>query len=332
MQRDLSSLRKRAVCAALVCAGLSLTCPQAWSLDANVARPIDVAIHGDCITVLAHDAPVRIILEELAHQLNLVVEAHAPLDEYISLEIRGEPPPTVMRRLLRDYSFTLQYFPVTDAGVAAQRPGRLWIHPQNEQNSGEVAIIARFGVTQTDDTNSAIGRIASAKPAVRLDSVAVLTAFGGDEAFVTLSAAMNDPDPAVREEAVVGIGSNHSATSLHLLQQALADTNPHVRRAAIDALSDTGSENAALLLGPLLQDAETSLRTDAVHALGEIGGPAAGTLLQQALSDEHSSVREAAADYLAELSHPRAEPVNRLATKAGEKSISVVQRQIAADR
>ena len=286
---------------ALVCAGLSLTCPQAWSLHADFTRSIDVAIHGDYVTVLAHDAPVRNILEELAHHLNLVVEAHAPLDEYISLEIRGEPPPTVIRRLLRDYSFTLQYFPVTDAGVAAQRPGKLWIHPQNEQDSGEAKIITWFGATQTDDTKSAIDRIASVKPAVRLDSIAVLTAFGNDDAFTTLTAAMNDPDSTVREEAVVGIGGNHSATSLHLLQQALADTNAHVRRAAIDALSDTGSDNAALLLSPLLQDAETSLRTDAVHALGEIGGPTAATLLEQALGDEQSSVRDAAADYLAEL-------------------------------
>ena len=177
---------------ALVCAGLSLTCPQAWSLHADFTRSIDVAIHGDYVTVLAHDAPVRNILEELARHLNLVVEAHAPLDEYISLEIRGEPPPTVIRRLLRDYSFTLQYFPVTDAGVAAQRPGRLWIHPQNEQNSGEVKIITWFGATQTDDTKSAIDRIASVKPAVRLDSIAVLTAFGDDDAFTTLTAAMND--------------------------------------------------------------------------------------------------------------------------------------------
>ena len=332
MQRDLSSLGKRAARAALVCAGLTLTCPQAWSLDADLARPIDVAIHGDCVTVLAHDAPVRNILEELAHHLNLVVEAHAPLDEHISIEIRGEPPPSVMRRLLRDYSFTLQYFPVTDAGIAAPRPGRLWIYPQNEQISDEVKIIARFGVTETDNMNSAIERIASANPADRLESAAILTAFGGDDAFVALTAAMNDPDPAVREEAVVGIGSDYSTTSLHLLQQALADTNPHVRRAAIDALSDTGSDNAALLLGPLLRDAETSLRTDAVHALGEIGGPTAGTLLQQALSDEHGSVREAAADYLAELSHPWAAPVNQLVTKADTKSIAVVQRQIGADR
>lgn len=259
-------------------------------------RSVTVGGTRDALTVIAEEASVRDVLRYVAHHQRLTVEAHVALDDIVQVEILEQPLADVIRRLLRDYNFTL----VLDARGGDAASGRLWVHPRSEAASRRLAQAEVFGASGIDDRDAALARLAAGSDAERLEGAAVLAAWGGDEAFVALANALGDADPDVREEALVGLADHFPDASVPLVGAALADGDGAVREAAIDALADIGGDAAVAALAALLDSPDPGRRRRAVEALGEIESASATTWLERASVDPDAGVRETALAYLAE--------------------------------
>lgn len=287
------TLGRAALGGALFLLPLAVGLPQAGD---GGERSISVGGTAEALTVIAEDVALHDVLDVLGRHQRLTVELHAALDERVTVEIVERDLEAVIRELLRDYNFTLERYGASSEGPA----GRLWVHPRARESEPAIAEPQVVGLTDVDDPDAALERLRSGTRAERLDGAAVLTAWGGDESFVALSRALNDPDPAVREEAVAGLADNHSTAGLHLLEAALADPDDDVRQAAIDALSELDTDAAARGLAPLLRSAHVGTRRRTVDALGEMDTGRAALLLRQALQDPDEMIRTMAKEYLAE--------------------------------
>ncbi len=254
---------------------------------------VSVAGSSDSLSLIVQDASLRGVLEVVAGHQRLAVEAHAALDETVSVEYLDVPLAGLVRQLLRDYNFTLELTPGADVA------GRLWIHPRGTDVRPLAAPLA-FGRLSADDPDAALARLARGAADERLDATAVFAAFGGDDSFVALTNALHDPEPAVREEAVAGLADRHPAESVHLLATALGDPSLRVRETALDALADVDNDAAADAIAPLLAAGDPALRRHAIDALGSMSAARAGHLLQQARADADAELAALAAEYLAE--------------------------------
>ncbi len=263
-------------------------------------RSVTVGGTRESLTVIAEEASLHDVLSYVAHHQRLAVEAHVALDEAVRVEIVEQPLPRVIRRLLRDYNFTLVLDP--DGG---SRGGRLWVHPRADAATRRLPQAELFGASGADDRDAALQRLAGGSDAERLEGAAVLAAWGGDDAFVALADALADTNPDVREEAVVGLADHFPDAGVPLVGAALADGDGAVREAAVDALADIGSEAAVAALAALLDSPDTERRRRAVHALGEVESAAATAWLRRAATDPDARVRDTARAYLEERGQPR---------------------------
>lgn len=272
-------------------------------LQANAdERSVAVAGEGATLTVLASDASLREVINHIALHQQLKVESHSALDESVTTELAGQSLLHILKRLLRDYNFTLQ----TTAGRMSDGDhvaGKLWIFSRHPHAADVGNAVDHFGKQMPDDPGWAMQRISSRNNLQRLDATAVLTAFGGDDTFAALAAAVFDADPKVRLEAVAGLGQSHDPAARSLLEQSLLDSDPTVRQSAVRSVAErveAGDQAAlALLAVPLLDPAEP-LRAVTVDLLADLEGSEATQLLQQALTDPSPRVRTAADQYLAE--------------------------------
>ncbi len=286
---------------ACIAAGLTLFC-SIVAVAQN--RPVlFVDVNGASTTIVAIDATLRDILEEIAMQSGIIVYSKSSLDMRVSHSIQDKSVPDVIRQILKDQKFTLHY--ISDAATGLPVFGsRLWIFADDATpatplwNVGEPAPdwSLRYAAGDSEKNRlSTVSNIATQEDKTGVD--------------LELFAAMNDPSVAVREEAVFGLGELNDPASIRYLKNALYDPDRRVRVAAITALAETANNDAAVALSSLLNDENVSIRSETIHALADIGGNVARYYLQQALGDTNEINRETAAGYLAEFASMK--PANR---------------------
>ncbi len=275
---------------------------------------LEVTSEGEYVTVRAHGASVRAIVQEIARQRGLVVVSREPLDQRVTLDIRRLPLSEALGRILRDESFLLAA--IYEPPGARQSPTvtrKLWVFSRESGADGRASADVSLGdvLARPDSLHVDADELADSLSLafgdsdanVRADAVSALGSTRGDPAAAALaSAALSDAAPSVREEAAYALGEIGGETSLRALEQALADPEHDVREAAIGALASIGGDQSALALAVVLNDQDASLRAEAVDALGEIGGDTAIRLLQRVSADEESYIRESAVELLADLS------------------------------
>jgi hypothetical protein len=263
-----------------------------------------VEVHGQLVTVVAHEISIREVVEEIARQSGLVIVSRDPLADLVTLELRQVSLAKAIGRVLRDHSFTLQSVqPPTITADPDARYGRLWVFSaaagQDESTSfafnapDAYRDIMRWSHALTDGDAD-----------IRLEAVDRLAAHSSHESASALAAAaLSHSDSLVREEAVFALGEHGEDSGIHVLRQALLDPDANVRQAAVDAFTEIGGDESALALAVVLHDEDVSLREEVVYALGDIGGATAVSLLAQAQADPENHIQAAATELLDQLSN-----------------------------
>jgi len=280
---------------ACIAAGLTLS----WSVASadQIQSTLFVEINSRSATVIANDATVRDVLEEIAVQTGIIVYSRSVLGTKVTTSIKAASIPDVIRRILKQHNFTLHY--VSDASTGMPVFGsRLWIFADNATSTTPLWSVGR-------PVRDWTLRYAAGDPEkIRLRAISNI-ATQEDKTGVAsgLISAMNDPAVAVREEAVYGLSELDDVAAIDYLKNSLYDPNLRVRVAAIAAfaaLAESGNDAATIALSDLLQDEDASIRSEVIHALADIGGNVANHYLQQALADASEINRETASGYLAE--------------------------------
>ena len=296
---------------------------------------LNVEMSGDLVTLTAHNAGVRDVLDEIARQSDLIVVSHDPLAHRLTLEIERLPLSEALNRIMRGQSYLLYQAQATTGARSAnhERPSTLWIFsnrsaddPDQTQAAGRSssdtasAIKVLQSELMSDDihirqeaikglrrlkANEAIAPLSFAlddkDKKVRVKAIYALAHIGGDDAGAALATAWGDENAWVRTETAYALGVVGGDIAIQVLKHALQDADSDVRQSAIEALAEIGGGQSARALAIALQDADVSLRVEAVEALADIGGEKAIRLLNQALEDQDNAVRKAANGALAEL-------------------------------
>ncbi len=189
---------------ALCCALLSLPPP------AGAAAAIEVRVERAMVAVRADDAPVGDILGLLVAIGLVEIEAAPALDERVTIATRPETIAALLRRLLRAYSYDLE-FPST------HRAPRLRLLAPSGVDARDVdPPVAAAAVDR------ALAALASPDPDLREEAVLALADLGGPDAAVHISSRLGDESGDVREAveaALEDLGATHSEPSGRLTGQ-----------------------------------------------------------------------------------------------------------------
>ncbi len=272
---------------ALVC-GLWL-----WPVPSVVAaQPVQlVHLSEGRLTVAAHDAALRALVEDISRETGLDLAG----DE----RLRGEVTVRFRRRTLEDgfalilagwrYTFTPEAVAASDDGDGST-PARLRVLGPRRMP------VPTADVDERVDQPARPSMVARGRGDARVDS--------DDQAIVRRAglAALRDPDRGVRATAVKALAARGGDDAVSLLELALRDADLGIRLDAIEALRTIGGDRAARGLTAAVHDRSRRLRLRAVDALGAIGGPTARQLLDYVQAvDRDGTVRTFAVQELANL-------------------------------
>jgi hypothetical protein len=331
----------RALCGAVLVAGILLSLNGATAQTAFEARHpasdiersyLNVDINDELVTLSAHNAVLRRVLDEIAQQSGLAVASDDPLDTRLTLQFDRIPLSEALIRILRYRSFLLHR---ADSGSGERKSGHghrgtLWVFSDapvieagHEQTTSEstmdrssVVDLLEMELMSNDMRvrQTAIKRLRKLEAVaplgfalededrnVRVSAIHALTYIGGDDAAAALASALGDEDSWVRAELAYAFGTLGGDTAMQVLSYALDDADTDVRLAAIEAFTDIGGGESANALAAALHDRDISVRLEAVDALAEIGGTEAIGLLDHALQDKDTAVKNAANNALTEL-------------------------------
>lgn len=168
------------------------------------AAPVDVDVRDHLVAVHARDASLRTVLEAVADSCNLEIRSSTAMRQLVTVDTAPRPLPHLLRSLLRDYSYVLQY---GDGGGKSQR---LWIlAPAGDGNAHSAWAAGHY-----------------------------------DQSLDEIVLDLANPNPEVRIEAVLALGDLGSEEIGPFLSQSLADESGAVREAARAVLEDTGMAQA----------------------------------------------------------------------------------------
>lgn len=268
---------------ALVC-GLWL-----WPAAAYVAAQTVQLVHlsEGLLTVAAHDAALRELVDEVAHETGTEVEGQDRLQGEVTVRFRRQTVREGLAQILAGWRYTF----TPDPGVAAGGG--------NGTTPVRVRILGPRRMPATTAMSSARAPADTATPEgnhAHLDS---------DDPALTRRAglaALRDSDRGVRATAVKALATRGGDDAVSLLELALRDPDIGIRLDAIEALRTIGGDRAARGLTGALHDRSRRLRLRAVDALGTIGGSTARQLLDYIQAVDHDrAVRTLAEERLANL-------------------------------
>ena len=271
-----------------------------------------VVDHG-LVSVQVRDAPLNVVLDEIARQTGLRVEGHAASADQITIELDQVSLAEALRLILDDRRYVVEYAleALPNAGETVRIPQRVRIFPDAAD------VRARSGSVNNDDTADAgldgdtidVWRmravlVSADDPWDREDAVEELAeSEQPDIAVPLLRMALTDRDEYVRLSAVEALATLRGDGAAEALGMALRDNESAIRKEAIETLEAMGGDQAVRSLTVALQDVDADLRRRAVDALGNIASPGALQLLEYAwATNDNASVRAAAAAWLRQLS------------------------------
>jgi hypothetical protein len=265
------------------------------------------------LTVVADDASLKELLEEIARQSGFTLAGQGEISERITIQFEAVRLDVGLQRMLDGYRYGLQF--LAGRGGAGQRPDvpkHLAIFGVVENPLADV----RGRQPVSDDVRREFDRLRTALVSadVRLREAAVEELIESPYptmALLLLGVPLADPDENVRLAAVdalpfLGVG-DIAVDAVELLQISLRDQSISVREAGIMALEEIGLDTTATsyaveALAIALSDVDPDLREQAIEALWEIGGPRAIELLEYAsVADSDPDIRELATDSVKQL-------------------------------
>ena len=216
-----------------------------------VAVVVDVVVVHGLVSVQVRDAPLNVVLDEIARQTGLRIEGHASIADRITIELDQVGLAEALRLILDDQRYVLEYAfeALPDAAEHVRVPQRVRIFPDDADAP------ARSGSVNDDDTAEA--------------------GLDGDTIDVWQMRAVLESadDPWDREDAVEALAeSEQPDVAVPLLRMALADRDEYVRLSAVEALATLGGDGAAAALEMALRDTESVIRKEAIETLEAIGG------------------------------------------------------------
>jgi hypothetical protein len=247
------------------------------------------------LTVAAHDAGLRALVQEIVRESDLQLEGEETLRGEVTVRFRRQTLEAGLAQILRGWRYALIAETRATAGGLKSTVTTLCIL--------EAPSALRREPAAPDERIGSPGREAAA-PSPRADPLPA-----SDDGSLTRRAglaALRDPDRDVRAAAVRVLGAHGGDDAVSLLELALRDSELGIRLAAVEALGHIGGNRAARGLTAALHDRSRRLRLRAVSVLGAIGGPTASELLAYVKAvDRDEAVRASAVARLTEL---RAEP------------------------
>lgn len=265
------------------------------------AGEISVRVDGDSISVAAQNAPLQVLVDELAVKTGLRLIQHVNLDDSVSMAIERQPLNDVLEKLLEHHSYQVFRPQGSDAANRAiePAPGTLWIFSEGESNAPATTVffeaVLYFGtLAEKKEAIRELKRLASddavqslsialhdAESHVRDAALEALSSIGSDEALAAIASTTLDEDSWTRNEAVNALSSGSAETAMQYLQLAMDDPDPRVRASVIDAFADIPSEQAATVIGRALTDPDRGVRERALDALEEVQATIAFDALMQ---------------------------------------------------
>ena len=272
---------------ALVC-GLWL-----WPVSPVVAVQPAQLVHlsEGRLTVAAHDAVLRALVEDISRETGLHLEGEERLRGEVTVRFRRRTLEDGLARILAGwrYTFTPEMVAASDDGDGST-PARLRVLGPRRMP------VPTADVDERVDQSARPSMVARGRGDARVDS--------DDQAIVRRAglAALRDPDRGVRATAVKALAARGGDDAVSLLELALRDSDLGIRLDAIEALRTIGGDRAARGLTAAVHDRSRRLRLRAVDALGAIGGPTARQLLDYVQAvDRDRTVRTVAVQELANL-------------------------------
>ena len=279
--------------AALV-SGLLLSPP----VRAAAAQPLQlVHVSEGRLTVAAHDAGLRALVEEVARAIDLRVEGADVLHGDVTVRFRRQTLEAGLAQILRGWQYTIGSEVIATPGSPESTVTRLRI------------VGAPSGSARAPDAPEAPDAPVGLPP---VHAAATGSGSGPVDQLLTSAdpstarraglAALRDPDREVRAAAVGMLGARGGEHAVTLLELALRDSELGIRFAAVDALGLIGGPRAARGVTAAIHDRSRGLRLRAVEVLGRIGGATALQLLEYVQAvDRDDAVRSSAAARVSEL-------------------------------
>jgi len=197
-------------------AGVSETSPS------ETSAVLSVTLDGERVTLRAESVRLDTLLTEIALRSGVIVRFERGLNEVVTTRLDDMPLHEALRRILRDYNFTLEYRPTTGRRLAPLT-GRLWV----------------FRTGPATDVEP-VPWLLGPSPAEREEAMIAAGETSDAGALISLEQGLADPDPDVREAAVEGIAELDGEAAGFLLQRALVHADKAIREAAADYLADRG--------------------------------------------------------------------------------------------
>lgn len=246
---------------------------------------LELSFSNGLVSILATDARVSDVVQEIAAKSNLRIVQHANLSGTISLELTQVSLSAALDEVLEDVSY--QLFQSTPGHPV---PGTLWIFSEGvavdvTANLFFEAVIMHASVAEKKEAIRELRRLGT-PDAVEILSLAVsdedsrvrgpaleaLAAIGSDAALAAIASATADVDPWVRGQAINALSSGDSETAKQYLEIAFTDPDPNVRLAVIEAFSDNPNDQTAAILSLALSDDDPAVRMFAAEALEDFDG------------------------------------------------------------
>ncbi len=292
---------------ARLCASRALVCSLLVLLVsfAAAAQPLQlVHLAEGRLTVAAHDAALRALVEEISRESGLLLEGEDALQGEVTVRFRRQTVEDGLALILSGWRYTFTSEPrVAPDGSPALPLTRLRVLGPRAAFAAPGGA-APWAPDQVPDPLSDRGVDRTSRQT--LDTLEVIAALLASADLTDVRraglAALRDPDREVRATAVRALAARGGDDAVGLLELALRDPELGIRRDAIEALREIGGDRAARGLTAALHDRAGHLRLQAVDALGAIGGPTAVQLLDYVQAvDRDATVRAAAVEHLAVL-------------------------------
>jgi len=250
---------------------------KSFALDRALLR---VEWQGDLLTVEAQQAPLTLILREVADKTGLEVRGVEGLQEEVSLRFAGVPLPEGLRRLLARVNYFLAEKPAPQGGT---RPALLLVFGRREPPppvlAGEQGGGSR-GMLATEENPE--------------EHLSALYAFAGQGNVEALENATSDPDQVIQATAFELLARQDRQRATARLVEVSKSTPVETRLRSLQLLSSTDyadEETVRSVLGEASADEDPMVRGYATQLLAEQGGTDPLPSLRRALADPDPVVR-----------------------------------------
>jgi HEAT repeats len=154
------------------------------------ALAVEIEVRGTLVAIRAEEEPLRAVLEAVGESCNLEIRSNVSTLEPVTIDTKLQPLPRLLKSLLREHSYVLQY-----GGAGARQ---LWILAPAGNSEALPPWSAGSRDTAFDDLVLAL---ADPDPEVRVEAVLALGDIGDMTTAPFLTQSLTDESDDVRAAA-----------------------------------------------------------------------------------------------------------------------------------